>query len=221
MATGDINDIVNRITAVLPNGWFRGTTPILNAVLTGISWPLAMVYSLCSYTKLQTRIATATDGFLDLISWDYFGAGLPRKTSEADSAFRSRILASLVLEKATRNGLIKTLKLLTGRAPWVFEPARPLDTGAYGKNIIGYGVAGGYGSIRLPFQAFVIAYRPTGQGIPNIAGYTNPEGAYATPSQAEYGNQSLIQAAVTDASIYAAIDSVKPAGTEIWTRISS
>ena len=70
-------------------------------------------------------------------------------------------------------------------------------------------------------SAFVVAFRPSGQGIPNIAGYTNPQGAYSTASQTEYANPSLIQGAVTDASIYAAIASVKPIGTTIWTRISS
>ncbi len=32
---------------------------------------------------------------------------------------------------------------------------------------------------------------------------------------------SQIQGAVTDADIYAAIDSVKPVGTVVWTRISN
>lgn len=221
MATGDINDITARIKALLPNSWFRDSTPVLNTVLAGIGWALSMVYGLTTYAKLQTRIATATDGFLDLISFDFFGIGLQRNPIEGDSAFRARIQAQMFLEKATRHGLIRTLQLLTGRTPWVFEPARPADTGAYCTNTMGYGVAGGYGSLRVPFQAFVVAYRPIGQGIPNIAGYTNPEGAYSTPSQAEYANPSLIQGAVTDAAIYAAISNVAPVGTIIWTRISS
>ena len=221
MATGDQNDLVARIKAILPGGWFRDSTPVLDAVLAGVGWALAMVYGLTSYAKLQTRIATATDGFLDLISFDFFGTGLPRKPQEGDTAFRTRIQAEMFLERATRHGLIRTLQLLTGRTPWVFEPARPADTGAYCTNTMGYGVAGGYGSLRVPFQAFVIAYRPLGQGIPNIAGYTNPEGAYSMPSQTEYANPSLIQGAVTDADIMSAIDSVKPAGTILWTQISS
>jgi hypothetical protein len=221
MATGDQQDIVQRIKALLPNGWFRDSTPMLDAVLGGIAWGLASIYDLIGYARLQTRVSTATDGFLDLISFDFFGLGLPRNPQEADGAYRARILAHLFLERATRNGLVRALQLLTGRTPWVFEPARPADTGGYNTNSMGYCLAGGYGSLAVPFQAFVIAYRPTGQGIPNVAGYGSPEGAYSTPSQGEYANLSLIQGAVTDADIYALIDSVKPAGTIIWTRIES
>jgi hypothetical protein len=221
MATGDQTDFVARLKAVLPGGWFRDATPILDGVLNGIAWALSLVYGLAAYARLQTRIGTATDGFLDLISLDFFGSKLPRKPQEMDSAFRARILSQLFLEKATRRGLIRVLQLLTGRTPLVFEPARIADTGAYSTNTMGYGVAGAYGSLALPFQAFVMAYRPTGQGIPFVGGYGSSVGAYSTPSQLEYANPSLIQGVVQDADIYAAIDAVKPAGTIIWTRISS
>ena len=221
MSTGDQADFVARIKAVLPGGWFRDDTPTLDAVLNGIAWALAQAYALAAYARLQTRISTATDGFLDLISFDYFGNALPRKSGENDDSFRPRILAQLFLERGTRRGLIRTLEILTGRTPKVFEPARPADTGGYNTNSCGYGLAGGYGSLLVPYQAFVTAYRPTGQGIPYIAGYNSPEGAYNTASQTEYANQSLIQGAVTDADIYAAIDAAKPAGTTIWTNIIS
>jgi hypothetical protein len=221
MAVGDQNDMVCRIKALLPNGWFADKTPILNGVLNGIGWALAFVYGLISYAALQTRIATATDGFLDLISFDFFGTTLPRKPQESDTAFRTRIQAELFLERVTRPGMIKALQLLTGRTPVIFEPARPADTGAYNTNTMGYGVAGAYGSLQLRAQAFVIAYRPSGSGIPNIAGYGVSTGAYNTPSQAEYTSLTQIVGSVTDADIYSCIDSVKAAGTTIWTRLSN
>lgn len=221
MAAGSQEDILARLKAALPNGWFRDTTPVLDGLLGGIASVMAAVHVLACYARKQTRVATATDGFLDLISADFFGKGLPRKPNEGDAAFRARILAQLFMEKGTRKGLIGVLTLLTGRAPKVFEPARPADTGGYCTNSIGYGAAGGYGSVLLPFQAFVTAYRPTSQGIPNVAGYGVSVGAYGTPSQIEWANPSLIQGAVQDADIYAAIDSVKPAGTTVWTRITS
>src|SRR3984957_19084211 len=99
MATGDQNDMLARIKALLPNGWFRGLTPVLDALLSGYAWSLSFIYQLIQYAQLQTRIATATDGFLDLISFDFFGGSLPRKSQEYDAPFRSRILAQLFLEK--------------------------------------------------------------------------------------------------------------------------
>jgi hypothetical protein len=217
--TGDQSDLLTRLKALLPGGWFRDATPVLDGFLNGIAWALSQAHALAAYARLQTRILTATDGFLDLISFDFFGATLPRRALESDAAFRARILAELLLEKGTRKGLIRVLEILTGRTPWVFEPGRPADTGGYNSTAMGYGVAGGYGSLACPFQAFVVAYRPTGQGIPNVGGYGSTVGAYGTPSQLEYANPSLIRGAVTDADIYAAIDSVKPAGTILWTRI--
>ena len=123
-------------------------------------------------------------------------------------------------------GLVKVLQDLTGRTPIIFEPQRPMDTGCYGGPLIGYGMAGGYGSLLLPCQAFVTAFRPTGSGIPNVAGYggsagTPGPGGYGAASQLEYASMTMIQGAVTDADIYAAVDSVKAAGTTLWTRISS
>ncbi|WP_020472354.1 hypothetical protein [Zavarzinella formosa] len=221
MPAGSQSDIVSRLKGALPNGWFQGDTPVLDGVLNGVAWALSKIYDTAAYAKLQTRVSTATDGFLDLISADFFGADLPRKPLEADPAFRARILAQLLLERGTRRALIRVLQLLTGRAPKVFEPARPADTGGYGTTILGYGVAGGYGSLACPYQAFVTAYRPVGQGIPNVGGYGSTVGGYGAPGRLEYANPSLIQGAVTDSDIYAAIDSVKPAATIIWTQIIS
>lgn len=221
MAKGDQSDIVGRLKAVLPNGWFTGSTPVLDAALNGIASALAQIYSLISYAKLQTRIASATDGFLDLISYDFFGLLLPRSSQEADTSFRARILAQLLLQKGTRFGVIRALQILTGRTPVIFEPGRPADTGAYNTNTLGYGVAGGYGSLALNCQAFVTAFRPMGSGIPNIAGYNSSSGGYNTPSRASYTTLSQVTGQVTDAAIFAAVDAAKMAGTIAWTQLSN
>ena len=114
-----------------------------------------------------------------------------------------------------------TLVLLTGRAPLIFEPARPLDTGAYGSSICGYGVAGGYGSLAHNAQAFIVAYRPSSSGIPFVAGYGSPPGGYGTPSRAEWASLSMVTGFVTDSDLFAAVDSAKAAGTTMWTRLSN
>jgi hypothetical protein len=221
VATGDAQDFRARLKALLPGGWFRADTPVLDAVLAGVSAALASAYALCSYARLQTRISTATDGFLDLIGYDYFGGKLPRRPQESDGDYRARILAALLAEKGTRRGLIRTLEALTGRTPKVFEPERPADTGGYRVGGVGYGVGGAYGALDSPYQAFVIAYRPAGQGIPLLGGYGSTVGGYHTPSQLAYASLSQVQGAVTDKDIFAAVDAVMPAGTLAWTQIQS
>jgi hypothetical protein len=221
MATGDQSDILARLQSAIPRGWFGDSPSVLTALLSGIAAIFANVYSVFAYAKLQMRIATATDGWLDLIANDFFGTSLTRKQNESDAQFRARIVVNLFRERATRHAVRKVLLDLTGREPIIFQPRRPKDTGGYSVGGVGYGVAGGYGSLLLPYQMFVTAYRPSGSGIPNIAGYGVSTGGYRQPSQAEYATYSSMQIAVSDSDIYAAIESVKPAGTIIWTRISN
>jgi hypothetical protein len=221
MTKGSQQDIFNRLSERIPKGWFGSVHPILDAVLQGIAAALAGVYSCYAYMVMQTRLQTSTDGWLDMAAADYFGPnGLPRLPNESDATYRTRIKINIIRERATRNAVIKILTDLTGRAPTIVEPQRPLDTGAYGY-ALGYGVAGAYGSLLMGYQAFVTAYRPTGTGIPFVQGYGTSVGGYSQPSQAEYADLSQVVGAVSDAAIYAAVDSVKPYGTIIWTRISN
>jgi hypothetical protein len=219
MATGDANDIAGRIKALLPVRWFADSNPIRDAVISGFATALALVYSLLQYTQLQTRISTATDGFLDLISFDFFGSSLPRRSAEQDAPFRQRILANLLRERATRKGITEALVTLTGNAPIIFEPWRIADTGAYNRPQSGYGAAGKYGSLVLNNQIFVTAYRASGSGLPRIAGYNAARGAYTRPSYAKYSGLSQVVGFVTDPDIYAAVDAAKAAGVIAWVQI--
>ena len=196
MATGDQTDFVSRLRATLPGGWFANTatgqvsqTPILDALLTGLGSAWAGVYGLLAYATNQTRIATATDSFLDMIAEDFFALGLVRLPQETDAAFSARIRANLLPDAVTRAALIARVTMLTGRAPVIFEPSYADDTGGYGHTgmtagtRLGYGVAGGYGSINLPGQFFITAYRPHIGGIPVVAPYASaPSGSYTLPS---------------------------------------
>lgn len=221
MTPGSQSDILSRIKALLPNGWFRDETPVLDAILGGIASAFAAVFDLTTYARLQTRIATATDGFLDLIAYDFLGTTLPRRAGESNDAYRARIQAELLLERGTRNGMIRALQILTGRTPIIFEPSRPADTGGLNTNSMGLNVAGGLGSLALPYQVFITAYRPVGQGIPNVAGLGFPQGALNTGSQTELASLDMIAGTVTDSDIYATVDSVIEAGTIAWVKIQS
>ncbi|WP_175994555.1 hypothetical protein [Burkholderia vietnamiensis] len=221
MATGDQNDFLARLKERIPSGWFGTDHPILDAVLTGIASMFASVYAAYAFMVAQTRIQTSTGGWLDLSAADYFGLGLPRLSGESDPAYSARIQINLVQERGTRNAVYTVLKNLTGRTPIIVEPQNPADTGAYGGPTIGYGVAGAYGSLLLSYQAFVTAYRPIGVGIPYIGGYGSSVSGYSQPAQGEYADLSQTASGVTDAAIYAAIESVRPAGTILWVRISN
>jgi len=220
MARGDQKDMLSRLLAVMPR-WFADSSPTLTALLNGVAFCLAYVHQWYWFAKQQTRIKTATGSFLDLIALDFFGLSLQRQPGQSDAQFLSNIQINMFQERGTRKGVSQILTNLTGRAPLIFEPSRPADTGAYGTNSIGYGFAGGYGSLSLPYQAFVTAYRPASSGIPFVGGYGSSAAAYRTPSATEYASKGMTQTPVTDAQIYQAIDSVKCEGTTIWAQILS
>jgi hypothetical protein len=216
---GTASDMLARLTALLPLRWFADSSPLLSALLSGLSEGWAWLYAMLGYVRAQTRIATATDSLLDLVSQDFFSEGLPRRFGESDAAFRTRIQRELLRPRATRVALIGELVGLTGRMPVVFEPARPADTGAYGV-AGGYGASGGYGSLSLPFQCFVTAYRPLGTGVPLVGGWGSPAAGWGVGA-GQYVSLAMVQSQVTDAEIDAAIASTLPVAVTAWTRIAN
>ena len=212
--TGDAGDFISRLKLALPGRWFPDSTPILDALLSGFAAAWSALYSLITMVRQQSRIATMSDTFLDTASSDFFGSNLPRRSTEADDAFRARIEQALVREHATRTALNSVLEDLTGHTPTIFEADRVADTGAYGCPTLGYGVAGAWGSLALPFQVFVIARRPEAAGIANIAGY-GTAGPLARASLAQISGQ------VTDADIAASVIAVLPTASIAWLRITN
>ena len=61
---GDAADMIARLAALLPLRWFGDVTPVLSAVLAGLADGWAWLYTMLTYARLQTRIATATDSLL-------------------------------------------------------------------------------------------------------------------------------------------------------------
>lgn len=206
------------------------STPVLDAILNGLANTWSWFYSLYAYVNLQTRIATATDVWLDITAQDFLGGAIFRKPGEPDTNFSTRIRKEIVRVRDTRAGLIQAIVDLTGRTPTVFEPAMAYDTGGYGftgmtaGTGLGYGVAGGFGSLALPFQCFVTAYRPAGGGIANVAGFYYGSGwaggGYGVGA-IEWGDLAMSIGQITDTDIDNAIVSVMPAATIAWTHISN
>jgi hypothetical protein len=142
-------------------------------VLTGFASVWASLYTLLIYVIRQSRIATATGVFLDMIALDFFQGRISRNKSEPDTHFRLRILTEILRPRATRAAVSQALTDLTGIRPIIFEPADTTDTGGYNRGGVGYNVAGGWGDLDLPFQAFITAFRPSGGGISGVSGYGN------------------------------------------------
>jgi hypothetical protein len=215
---GDSPDMLSRLKAVLPSRWFPDTTPVLDGLLTGLATASAWAYGLLGGVRLAARIGTATGGFLDMIAQDFFGARITRRLGQGDDAFRVRIEAELLRERGTRDAVIGALQDLTGRTPVVFEPMRPADTRAWGI-AGGYGVAGGWGSLLLPFQCFVTAYRAQGAGIAVVAGWGSGAGGWGAGA-IEYASLAMLQGQITDADIDAAVAGVMPVAAIAWTKIT-
>lgn len=131
MATGDNDDIFSRLMGYLPR-WFGDSPPVVTALMRGAATGFAFIYLLIGYAILQTRIKSATGGWLDMIAADFFGSDLIRRTNESDPSFLNRIIVNMFRERGTRAAVVKVLTDLTGRAPLIVEPKRPSDTGGYG-----------------------------------------------------------------------------------------
>ena len=225
---GDLSDFVSRLRTAIPKRWFAEQSPNLGALLSSIATPWVWLYGLISYVVTQTRLATATDGWLDLIALDYFGRDLSRGTSESDSAYRRRIQAALLREAATRSAVDAGLQALIGTKPAIFEPANCMDTGSYGGAASGlnalatgmaYGQAGGWGSLQLPLQFFVTATRPATPGVGMLGGYGTSYGGYGEGA-ISYIDLSLLPGSVTDADIQTTLCRLLPVNAVAWLRIT-
>ncbi|GAB0116889.1 hypothetical protein [Acidisoma sp. 7E03] len=223
--TGDQKDMQARLRDLLPRGWFADEAPILSAVLAGLGSAWAWTYDLLAYVSRQARLATASGGWLDLIAADFGGSGWGRLPDEADESFRNRIQLNLQRLRGTRGALMANLTALTGRAPRVFEPAFPPDTGGLGAAGLGWNTSGGWGSLSLPYQCFVLAYRPHGGGIADLGGWGSLGDSVAlggwNSGAIAWGDPTLIRGAVTDAQILAAVADSLPVATIAWTALSN
>ena len=177
---------------------------------------------------IQTRVSTATDIWLDLISYDFFGDVLIRKLNESDLSYRVRVKAALLREAATRSAVSAGLEALVGSQPLIFEPANCMDTGSYGMlsesstmpgTGLAYGQAGGWGNLQLPLQFFITVARPPTPGVGMLAGYGTPNGGYCE-GMISYVDLSLLPGDVTDQDIQSTLCGLLPLNAVAWLRIS-
>jgi hypothetical protein len=219
-------DIFDRIKVVLPTRWFGEDTPLLDSVLNSLAAGWIGLFDFLDFVQMQTRISTATDGWLDLIAEDFFGHRITRRQGEADDAFRVRISRDLLQDKCTRKAIFDLLLDLTGRPPVIFEPSNPGDTGCYssllrvGTGMAGYGASGGWGNLNMPFQAFVTAFRPEVPGIGLVNGWGGDIGGYGSGFSA-YVDLEANSSTPGDFEMYQSVSAISAAGTIIWMSIRS
>jgi hypothetical protein len=227
MAVGDQTDIYNRLITQLPD-WFGTDHPELTALLQayiGYSDNPDLITTMFFhynnqylYAQKQLRIQTATDINLDLISQDYLGSTLPRKTNENDDSYRKRILANVVQERATRQAMYNMLLDLTGFPPVIIEPWSGRDHGYYRQPAtLAYRARGGYGSGSYPYQAWIYVYLSAFQGMASYPGYRTTLSGYR--ARGWYGGKSLQTAFVTESDVLQAIERTKVLGTRMHVKI--
>jgi hypothetical protein len=148
MATGSIADITSRLQRWLPARWFPtqavnsdGTVPRVYAQLVSWATGLQAIWTQIQYTIAQTRLGTSTDGWLDLLSQDYFGGDLPRLSGETDAAFQARIAANLFLPANTPAAIQSAVESVTGYPARLIEPWQPAQTFVWGRSFWGVNTA--------------------------------------------------------------------------------
>lgn len=228
MSVGDQQDITSRLQSYLPRGWFGdwSKAPIIGGLLAGIASVFAVTYALIMFFWAQTRLGTSSGGWIDLWASDFLGTTLPRKPNESDASYIQRIQIAVFQKRATRPAMVAVLTQLTGRAPIIFEPNRPLDTGCLGANtgVASFCGVARMGSLACPYGALITAYRPRVTGGSAGAAYCNAIviSALNTPlSQSYTGSLADEVSAATDADILAAINATRPIGTNIGVAISN
>ena len=210
--TGDQNDIASRIERMIPP-WFGSSdnSPAINALVQGMSYALAFVYSLYAWAKLQTRVATMSGGWLDLAAGDYFGDGLRRFGNETDASYSRRIRLEVFRDRNTRNGIDHAVYDLTGNHPTIYESFRPSGNACMGDVGFAMGTAGLLGSSQAPFQVIITTPAPTGYGIPGRPGIGDTlNGIGDTFSLA--GPSDVVANGPASLDLATAIDRVRTAG---------
>lgn len=212
-------DMLTRQKAGLPRSWFPDTSPVLDALLSGATAVFQGAYDLLLYVGQQSRLKTATGGWLDLAAYDFLGLRFRRRPGQTDDNFRAALIAEIFRERVTRRGIKKAVEDLTAVEARIFEPWNPTDCGGFDTGYLGWDMTGRWGAVDLPRQIFIALPQPVGAGIPNMGGFDGPGlGGYDTGAE-EWGDLRQVVGPVTDQNIYDTINATRAAGVTAWVAI--
>lgn len=220
MATGDQNNIVSRLASVLPPSWFQSPSTNETGLLNGFANVAAYIYSLVSFAKNQTRIATASGFFLDLIALDYFGNYFRRKIGENDAVYSQAIRNEILIPRQTRGAIQSVVGNLTKSPVTIFEPWNANDSGGFNMRFAFCEPTSAFGSNAYPYTIFVTAVEPPGAGIPSLSGFGNTWSGFNSGAF-YFADLSTVTGGVTNQNIYDAINQTRAAGITAWVNVSA
>jgi hypothetical protein len=215
---GDAADMEARLRRLLPP-WFGSESPVVDALLAGAAQVLAFSYGLYAYAKLQTRLATATDAWLDFAGMDFFGR-FPRFKGELDRPYSRRIRLEVFRDRVTRHAYDRAVFDITGDHPEVFEAWRPGCCGGYGAPGLALGRVGRWGSRTTPFEVIVSTPELQNYGIPERGGWGSGVGGYGSGNFSFVDDADTVGSGPTQADVLAAIERVRAAGITAYVRFT-
>lgn len=216
--TGDPPDMLARLRALLPRGWFPTIAPLLTGVVAGAAQSLSDTFGQITYATLQTRLVTATADWLDARLFDFLGSRVLRRLNEPDATWSLRGRKEIIRPRVTRAAVIEAITDL-GATATVIEPWNTGDCGGWDTPALAWDTAGCWGDTNLPFQMFIQIGRPSTAGtVLGAGGWDVGAAGWDTPVLA--WSESDAQGAVTDAEIYQAVADTMPAGTTAWVALT-
>lgn len=214
-----VDAILSRLRRLMPLHWLASDSPVADAVLSGFAWAAQHCHEALQAVRAQGRLATASGAMLDLFAFDYLGLRYLRRAGQGDDVFRALVAKEIVRERVTRAGIVAAVADISGTPVSAWEPWNPTDCGGLDTPYLGFDETGRLGSLDMPYQIFVDAIQPVGVGIPNASGLDDGHGGFGQPIL-QFGDQSQVQGAVTNADICRVATDTRAAGITCWIAIT-
>ena len=222
-------DIFIKLKSVLPTGWFKDETPIVDSIVNAFAYTGYFIYNLMQEVIIQTRLLTMTDGYLDLFAQDFLGNTLLRLLNEVDTLYRTRIQINLFKEKVTLRAVAKAVDMalngsitfvvnnsgvIVGSNFTIYERKSAVNIPNYSVavGIKGANVAARYGTAIQSFEALLVI---TAQGD-GASGYNDSPSGLNSNSYFYYQQTHTKTLVPVQDYLNAIITAVKPIATTIW-----